>query len=148
MAAADVPAFSPIASQFICSGSGLTLAQNSDGSIFKFYGEVIYEPISTTIPVAHVDVPGLSGIKGYKTMILTSAPSEAYFIKCAGYVDIHQAGNVVEALPFGIAVGSDGYVYFDATTATAAPQFAAGTVYRYSIWPCLYLNKSFGDHPA
>lgn len=147
MAAADVPAFAPVASQLRTAGFGLTLAQNSDGSIFKFYGDVVYGAVSVSVSIPHVDVPGLTGIKGYKTMIMTSTPSKAYFIKNAGEVSTYANNVVTDTQPIGIAVGSDGYVYFDATTYQGTPQIAAGVEVRYSFYPCLFFNKSFGDQP-
>jgi hypothetical protein len=129
-------------------GAGITVAQNATGSIFKCYGEVILNnSTASDVQAPHVNVPGLTGIRGYKTIKLTTTPTDPYIIKCAGYWELHTSNGIGEAFPLDIAVGSDGYVYIDATTSTATPTITAGTVQRYSFWPCLYFNANFGDQP-
>lgn len=124
-----------------------TLAQNSDGSIFKFYGKMQVNGSSSlnyTTAVA-----GLSGAYGIPTgCFLTSAPDEAYFIDCAGtYAKITES-NCLGVGEMNLAVGTDGQVYAFATTWSGSENVGSGQFLRLFYPPCVYFNKNFGDTPA
>lgn len=127
----------------------LTLAQNSDGSLFKLYGTLYTTRTATSAgSVTKTSIPGLTGYYGIDTgLILNTAPSEGYVINGgATNVVCQNASSIVPiaqyGLPFG--VGSDGHIYLYATT-SQTESFNGNSHTRTYYWACLYFNSNFGD---
>lgn len=126
----------------------ITVAQNSDGSVFKVYGNFYVDnytgaPISATRP----QVAGLNGTYGFATGIyLNTAPDEAYTITPAGncFIGVRPA---LQAWADSISVGTDGQIYvFSSNQQTV-------TLDNNNSWhiffePCIYFNSNFGDTPV
>lgn len=138
----------------------VTLAQNEDGTLFKFYG-LCYIDNNTASSISlgnYVSIPGSNNAYGIATgLILNKKPNSAYTIECAGYTlcatrgfskianDYMDAGNMFNVL---LVVGSDGQIYValagnDFTS--AATTFPAYTRSRIFWLPMLYWNGDFGD---
>lgn len=127
----------------------LTLAQNSDGSLFKFYGSMYITRNSTsTGSVTKSAIPGLSGYYGIDTgLVLNSTPSEGYVITGgATNIACESASSIVPTAQFNLpfAVGSDGHIYTYAST-SQTEYFAGNSQFRTFYWACLYFNSNFGD---
>ena len=138
--------FVTLRSQFTDGYGNLYLAQNSDGSIFKLYGTIIYKVGNQNVTTPNVAVPGLTGIYGFKTMQLISAPDEAYIISSAGSYRQSDANYVKYAGSLDIAVGTDGYIYINITGAQSGIMQANIDIHMW-FSPCIYFNKNFGDQP-
>lgn len=126
----------------------LTLAQNSDGSVFKVYGTAgAY--LNSTVTASLTAVAGLAGYYGIKTTLkLSSAPDEAYLVASAGIT--RRATTAPAVLSIGevnFAVDNEGYIYICVSTQSTL-QYQAGNAYRNIYFPCVYFNKSFGDEPS
>ena len=133
----------------IVESCSITLAQNSDGSIFKLYGSALKRKSSTT-SVAYTPIAGLSGYYGIKTTLqLTTAPDEAYIIDPTGIEQEYKAGqDTVNYIGFdGIAIDTDGYIYINVQSSNSRT-FTGGRAYREVFFPCIYFNGSFGDTPT
>lgn len=133
--------------------TGFTLAQNSDGSIFKFYGQCQFGGASSTTITGITAIAGLSGKYGYDTgCVLNTAPSEAYVISTAGLrMDNNTSDGKTFAnqpITFSIAVGTNGHIYVYVRDSQSNISTTAGYYSRWNIWPCLYFNTSFGDTPT
>ena len=131
-----------------------TLSQNSDGSMFKFYGTLQINAFSSTsgASVTFTAIAGMTGYKGFATgCYLTTAPTVAYVIKGAGDNTLHnQADTQVQARSVtDIAVGTDGQIYIFPQQTTANSYDMSSGTYRL-MWfpPCLYFNENFGDTPT
>ena len=133
----------------ITANGELYFAQNSDGSFFKFYG-------LTQIPnwtggsksLTKVAIAGLSGYYGIKTPFqLNTAPDTAYIVNGAGITT--QADSDGPQAPWikAFAVGTDGYIYIEASTNTTYT-IADQRTFTISYFACLYFNGSFGDTPT
>lgn len=125
----------------------LTLAQNSDGSIFKVYGNFQVNPSASATRTA---IAGMSGYYGVNTGLhLFTAPTEAFIVKGAGILG-GTANNGVEYTVFqcDFAVGTDGYIYILPDTNNTAVSYAGSNAYRHMYFPCVYFNASFGDTPT
>ena len=142
----------------------LTLAQNADGTLFKFYGQFYFDNNTgssinlNTASLYKVSIPGDTTHYGFPTgLFLNSAPTSAYTIAQAGYgafgtlgynktnTGYMDAGNffVVQ-----IIIGTDGQVYIDPygnNWASGNETVAANTRSRIFWQPFLYWNKDFGD---
>lgn len=138
----------------------VTLAQNEDGTLFKFYGLCYIDNNSaSSISLGtYVSIPGSNNAYGIATgLFLNKTPSSAYTIECAGYTlcatrgfsktatEYMDAGNMFNVL---LMVGSDGQIYValagnDFTS--AATPFPAYTRSRIFWLPMLYWNGDFGD---
>lgn len=132
----------------IVESCSITLAQNSDGSIFKLYGSALKRKSSTT-SVAYTAITGLSGYYGIKTTLqLTTAPDEAYIIDPTGFEQEYKAGqDTVNYIGFdGIAIDTDGYIYINVQSSNTRT-FTGSRAYREVFFPCIYFNGSFGDTP-
>lgn len=109
------------------SGGGrtfnLTLAKNSDGSMFKLYGYPRFTPAST----GNISFTASSSLR----------PSQAYDIVGAGITVGTTAG--VLSRPITISVATNGTI----TLRWYNDQNSSAIL----VWlpPCMYLNKSFGD---
>ena len=132
-------------------GCDLTLAQNADGSLFKFYG--IYIPTNNTsgnVTVSKPQVAGLTGVYGIATgLYVTNAPDEAYQVSCAGLYYSAATGSYIwngNVWQTAIAVGTDGQIYISVNG--AQNESIAGNQLRFhEYYPCVYFNTNFGDTP-
>lgn len=125
----------------------LTLAQNSDGTIFKVYGNFQINPSASATRSA---IQGLSGYYGINTGLhLFTAPDEAFIVKGAGILG-GTANTGVEYTVFqcDFAVGTDGYIYILPDTSNTAVSYAGSNAYRHMYFPCVYFNANFGDTPT
>ena len=126
-----------------------TLAQNSDGSIFKFYGSM--EVVGQGNISGFTNVAGLSGVYGIPTgLYLTTAPDEAYVINTGGLVYKQNMSTYVvsEQNRHDIAVGTDGQIYIWALNwQPASINVNSGYAEEMLLPACLYFNGSFGDTP-
>ena len=134
-------------SNIMNDGINLTLAQNSDGSIFKMYGSAhAYQ--SSTVTASLTAVKGLSGYYGIKTTLqLTTPPKEAYLVKTSGIERKSYENNEKIGSDINFAVDEDGYIYICAGTSSTL-QYQSYWAYRNVYFPCLYFNASFGDVPT
>lgn len=93
----------------------LTLAQNTTGSVFKFYGYwYVTNNTSSAISAQKVAVQGLSGQYGFATgLYLSTAPTEAYSVMCScvGYYGNSSRTQLSTVYPMSFAVGTDGQIY-------------------------------------
>lgn len=125
----------------------LHLAQNTDGSIFKFYNFVTFtNTTDSNVSIPLVPIPGFSGIYGLKTLQLNQAPTEAYAINAAGTAiyEENEGTTLQDVNLANIFVGSDGYIYilgsYESTWGLHQHQMM-----RDFYSPCLYFNANFGD---
>lgn len=93
------------------TGRGITVIKNADNTLFNLFGEII---LSSGTKVA---IPGFSGVHGIKTGV--SLPDFANHMFYDGVIGINSSNNVVYATDF--SVGSDGYLYIEATANSSAP---------------------------
>ena len=133
-------------------GCDLTVAQNSDGSMFKFYG--IYQPFNNTsggVVVNRPQVTGLTGVYGIATgLYLNDAPTEAYVVSAAGlYFSAANASYIWNSNTWtsSFAVGTDGQIYISANP-QASETIAGNQMKCYQFYSSIYLNKNFGDTPS
>lgn len=128
----------------------LTLAQNSDGSVFKFYGYFnVTNNSGGNLNVQKPQVAGLTGQYGFATGVyLNTAPTEAYVISPTGICV--RGASTLSPWSFwadSIAVGTDGQIYCfvsDVQNESLANQ----NLWRMTFDPCLYFNTNFGDTPV
>lgn len=128
-----------------CSGS-LTLAKNSDETIYKMYGRITMgnsTASSQNIPL--VSIPGLNGYYGIKTTLkFTGTIPEAYLVNM-GMSNFRGSGaNVTVVDESYFAVGTDGYIYIWALTINSI-DLTANTERKFSYAPCVFFNSNFGD---
>ena len=125
-----------------------TLAQNSDGSVFKFYGVwYIDNNTGSTISVQKPAVPGLIGVYGFATgVFLNTAPTEAYRIAPSGIFFTSGNSTARSAYEGCIAVGTDGQIYAVAS-GVQTESLAGNSSYRDFQIASLYFNTNFGDEP-
>lgn len=128
--------------------NNMTLAQNSDGSIFKAYGNFRVHRNSSA---RSTQVQGLN-LYGIDTgLVLTTAPSTAYVIKCAGHetwINPDNGSTQWSAEGKDIAVGTNGHIYIAITTGQATWSGNASYEIDMIFPPCIYFNASFGDDPT
>ena len=142
----------------------VTLAQNSAGTLFKFYGQFYFDNNTSsavnlnTQSLSKVAVPGATGVYGFPTgLVLNSAPASAYMIAQAGYgvfaslgynktnTGYMDAGNLFVVQ---IYIGSDGQIYISAygnNWNSGNETMNANTRSRIFWLPMLYWNGDFGD---
>lgn len=124
-------------------GNSITLAQNSDGSVFKIYGNV--HGVNVNIP--RQLIPGTARYGVPTGCTLKTAPSEAYQINCAGFAFIQNSSFALRQYmyPVHYVVGTDGKIYLWPENSNTA--LTSGSGDRLSIWlPCsIYFNTNFGD---
>lgn len=128
-----------------CSGS-LTLAKNSDETIYKMYGRITMgnsTASSQNIPLTAI--PGLNGYYGIKTTLkFTGNIPEAYLVNM-GMSNFRGSGaNVTVVDESYFAVGTDGYIYIWALTINSI-DLTANTERKFSYAPCVFFNSNFGD---
>ena len=126
----------------------MTLAQNDDGSLFKFYGTLGgVNDTGSTKTKTKVAVAGLSGMYGIKTSLhLNTAPQNAYIV--SPLQEIRGTNqNVAAVWGTSFAVGTDGYIY---VYVNSSQSFSMTNGSQINIWhhPCIYFNENFGDIPT
>lgn len=126
----------------------LTLAQNSDGSVFKFYGSwEINNSTNAPITFSKPQVPGLTGVYGFATGVyLTTPPDEAYRIYPTGEYISSESSNSRSTYGACIAVGTNGQIYMLASD-VQVERISAGWTWKDFEYPALYFNTNWGDAP-
>lgn len=131
-----------------------TLAQNSDGSLFKFYGHWnIFNNNDYQINCPLSAIAGLSGKYGVATgLFLLTAPDEAYVVshagvayKCANATNNNMWGN--EFWDGGFAVGTDGQIYIFVETSNSIGIYNR-QMRKLILNASLYFNSNWGDTPT
>lgn len=128
--------------------NGMTLAQNSDGSIFKAYG---YFEIGKNSSCTVQSVEGKSGYYGIDTgLVLKTAPSEAFIIKSSGFEIQMDTNSGANRWINGkdIAVGTNGHIYINLRQVSGNINADSSYNITYNYMPCIYFNGSFGDTPS
>lgn len=129
--------------------NNMTLAQNSDGSIFKAYG--LFR-IGRSSSATRVAVSGISGLYGLDTgLVLTTAPDEGYVIKSAGnesWINPDTGATQWSGSPSDIAVGNNGHIYVGLRNSAGSWAGSASYEINFNYAPCLYFNADFGDEPT
>ena len=123
---------------------GLKLAQNSNGTMYKFYGAWVpgNSPTRSNIPGLFNDAATPVQYKGYDTgLTLNTAPSAAYIVSQAGY--IYNTSNHLFYGGVEFAVGTDGKIYLGPRTGSASDYAASG--YGWVFEPQFYINTTFDD---
>lgn len=132
---------------YVSPNNTITLAQNSDGSLFKVYGILGgLNNTGSTKTLAKTAVAGLSGVYGIKTSLqLNTAPTEAYVVAPMQRVN-GDPNNVSGIWDSSFAVGTDGYIYLHANSENS---LSLTNNQQVAMWytPCLYINSNFGDIP-
>lgn len=126
----------------------LTLAQNSDGSVFKFYGSLQ----GTGISWSRTAIPGASGQYGIATgLTLNTPPSEAFAVD-GGILGIFQNVNnytIADNIrPLSFYVGTDGKIYLWPWSNAGTSTTGSGVACRLWSPCCIYFNSNFGDQPS
>lgn len=139
------------------------LAQNSDGSLFKFYGQCyIDNNTSSSVTLGSKQlIAGTSDKYGIATgLTLNQTPDTPYIITQAGYglfntrgynkgnVNYMDGGN---AFAVQIYVGTDGQIYVSLSGndwSQSNTTFSEYTRSRQFWLPQLYWNGDFGDQPG
>lgn len=130
----------------------LTLAQDSTGSIFKFYGDM-RASMNASKSMTRVAIPGGSGSYSYGVatgLTLNQAPNTAYAISPAGWYRGLVDGNpdyTANSDWLFIAVGTNGQIYIHPASTSTAPTFNNAQSYVEAYFPAIYFNSSFGDTP-
>ena len=131
----------------IVPDGGVRVAQNSQGSIFKFYRYLsFYNNTDENVSIPLSAVPGLTGYYGLKTIQLNQAPSEAYTVNCGGTIVFKNGdGTITDVRGANFYVGTDGWIY---TLTSASSSYALQGHQTVTFWfyPCIYFNGSFGDN--
>ena len=129
-----------------------TLAQNSDGSIFKFYGSATSSQ-NTSKTMTRVSIPGGSGSYAYGVatgLTLNIAPDSAYQVTPGGiYYSDRNTGDSAYIYTqdlTGFVVGTNGQIYI-MPSSNSSISWANSPRYTILFFPCLYFNTSFGDTP-
>ena len=142
----------------IGSDSGtLYLSQSADGSIFKVYGNFLFDnPQGANRSISLVAIPkgeSAAQLYGIKTTLqLATAPAGSYAV--AGAIlrnNAPRSGNdrsVYNMWNTSFAVGADGYIYLNISDSSTSTMIVpANQVLRLSAFPCVYFNDNFGDNP-
>lgn len=126
----------------------LTLAQNSDGSIFKIYGTLQ----GTGISWPRVAIPGVPGQYGIATgLTLKTPPTEAFAIEGAILGIFQNVNNYSisdNIRPLAIYVGTDGKIYLWNWPNAGTSTTGSGVACRLWSPCCIYFNSNFGDVPT
>lgn len=134
---------------FTLNTAELTLAQSSDGSVFKLYGQMDITNTSTSAKrIPCVAVPGASGRYGLDTgLILNAAPTSAFTINPAGVRGNHNTAltNCNSIAITAVEVGTNGHIYIYGTQNSIGLNVDASTRVRIVYPPCVYYNTNFGD---
>lgn len=107
------------------SAQAFTVARNSDGSLFKVYGDLVVTPNASGTPVTiRLSNTGIS-------------PDSSYTIKGCG-IAYRNNNSQLQIQPVTLEVGSG------TIDITFTPN-AASTSFVIRLWACLYFNGDFGD---
>ena len=109
------------------SSSNLQVATNSDGSIGKIYG---------VIAMTHASAAQVSC-----TIQTDLRPTSNITITCLGISQHWLNNNPMMGNAVDVAITTTGQVTFTCN-------FAAGTITKYFLFPCLLFMKDFGDTPS
>lgn len=142
----------------ISSDSGtLYLSQSDDGSIFKLYGNILFDnPQGSNRSVSLVAIPkGESDTQVYgikTTLQLATAPAGSYVVAGAILRNTSTRGGndrpVYNMWNTAFAVGADGYIYLNISdSSTTTMVVPANGILRFCSFPCVYFNENFGDSP-
>lgn len=126
--------------------SRFTLAQNSDGSIYKLYGRMVFN--SGSVIKRTTAVPGLTGYYASPTgAYLNQTPTSAYIVSCAGVWAVTDGNetNTKSVSQIDFAIGTDGQVYLFVAQQSANHTVSSGNYEIYIMHPCIYFNTDFGD---
>lgn len=145
----DMKSLSVLTNYVDVSSCDLTLAQNDDGSIFKFYGRLyMARSASSASTMPKTAIPGLTNTYGIPTgLYLKSAPTNGFVIQ-GGAMNVPSTPhtsivpNSIWNLEF--AVGTDGQIYLYAGSSTSETWYGQSS-YRTFYWANLYFAKDFGD---
>lgn len=124
------------------------LAQDSTSSIFKFYGSRTFFSGSV---IQYSAITGMSSYYGADTgLVLTTPPTQAYIVENAGYrfQSDNTDANMRTSSPLHIAVGTNGHIYVDPKGSSGNVTIKSGIFERWTFFPCLYFNSTFGDQPG
>lgn len=124
----------------------MNLTQSADSSTFNVYGNLyITRSQSSATNVTLSPIAGLSGSYGIKTTLkLTIPPTTALEFQTVGtnLRTNSDNSNVTGAYQLALAVGTDGYVYLGANTASTLP-VASSSQLRWMFYSALYFNTNF-----
>lgn len=126
--------------------SRFTLAQNSDGSIYKLYGRMVFN--SGSVIKRTTAVAGLTGYYGSPTGVyLNQNPTSAYIVSCAGVRAVTDGNetNTKTVSQIDFAIGTDGQVYLFVAQQSVNQTVSSGNYEIYIMHPCIYFNTNFGD---
>jgi hypothetical protein len=101
----------------------LTVATNSDGSIFKIYGVLSYSTTSTQTANVTLNNTGIN-------------PDKTFDVSCAGIKDVFTGGSY----PTNFTVNANGTISFRESMASQSR--------KMYFYPCLYFAKDFGETPT
>lgn len=123
-----------------------TLAQNSNGSIFKFYSHCNFNSV---VSKPFVSIPGTTNLFGIDSgLALKTTPAKAFKIETSGLFVFRSktTSNLTWADNTNFAVGTDGHIYLH-TSSTGGTWTSHGSSDTLLIWdfPCVYFAKDFGD---
>ena len=126
--------------------SGLKLAQDESGSVFKLYGQIIINPSGSYPRIA---VAGMSGYYGLATgLFLNHHPSEPIPIEGSPIVvrqNYASRATNDNVRPTGFVIGTDGQIYAWVYNNTNPATTSNGELYHVIFPPCIYFNIDFGD---
>ena len=125
----------------------LTLAQDSTGSIYKFYGNLV-KAAGTSGSLTRVAIPGGTGDYTYGVdtgLVLEAEPDTAYLVSPAGVrCATNSSGNITSFVGCPFAVGTNGHIYIYPQSSSSGSVSTADRIANY-FFPCIYVNTSFGE---
>lgn len=125
----------------------LTLAQDSTGSIYKFYGNCV-KAAGTSGSLTRVAIPGGTGDYTYGVdtgLVLNAEPDTAYLVNPAGVrCSTNSSGNITSFVGCSFAVGTNGHIYIFNQSSSSGSVTTSERNANY-FFPCIYFNTSFGD---
>lgn len=126
--------------------SGLKLAQDNSGSIFKIYGQILINPSGSYPRTA---VAGKSGYYGLATgLYLNHHPEEPISIEGSPIVvrqNYASRATNEDVRPTGFIIGTDGQIYVWVYPNSNPATTSSGELYHIIFPPCIYFNIDFGD---
>lgn len=129
--------------------SGLKLAQDDSGSIFKVYGQII---IHTSGSYSRTPVAGMSGYYGLATgLFLNHHPTEAITIEGSPIIvrqNYASRATNDDIRPTTFVIGTDGQIYAWVYPNSNPATTSSGELYHVIFPPCIYFNVDFGDTPS
>lgn len=108
----------------------ITIATNSDGSIFKIYGTIGYTNTSSSVQSGTITLNN-TGID----------PDSAFTIDTAGFKSVIPGGtNVTDCYQCNLTINANGSI-------SISDEMVGNQSRRQFLFPCLYFAKDFGDNP-